>query len=186
MVTFVATVTAMTVAMVFLIAAGEHARFPRVLAHALQAHGVLPGPLVRPVAVTVIAAEAVAGGLTAFGAVAGQHHVIRLGLVASALLAAGYGSYSQKAQRHARTTGAMVPCGCSQLDTPLNGWVVARAYLLAGLAAIGAVAADRGLVPSGSAMQFGIAATASTAFAVVLWRLPHAMRMPLGLEGSHD
>lgn len=183
MVTFVATAAAMTVALVFLIAAGEHARFPRVLAHALRAHGVVPGPLVRPVAITVVAAEAVAGGLTAFGALAGQHDLVRLGLVASALLAAGYGGYSQKVHGRART---VVPCGCSHLDTPLNGWVITRAYLLAGLAAIGTVAAHRLLVPAASAMDFGIAATAAAAFAAALWQLPHAMRLPLGMEGSHD
>lgn len=186
MVTFVATAAAMTVAMVLLIAAGEHARFPRVLAQALRVHGTLPAPLVRPVAVAVTAAEAIAGGLTALGAVAGQHHLVRLGLVVGGLLAAGFGSYSRTVQRRARTAGGVVPCGCSHLDTPLNGWVVARAYLLAGLAAIGAVAADRVLVPSASAMEFGIAATAATTFAVVLWQLPHTMRMPLSMEGSHD
>jgi hypothetical protein len=183
-VTFVATVAAMTVALVLLVAFAEHARFPRALAQALRAHGALPAPLVGPVAVAVMAAEAIAGGLTAFGAVAGQHHLVRLGLIAGGLLAAAFGGYSQMVHGRAPMAGGMVvPCGCSHPDTPLNGWVVGRAYLLAGLAAVGTLAADRVLGPSAPAMEFGIAATAATAFAVVLWQLPHTMRMPLSDGG---
>lgn len=180
MVTFMVTFAAMTVAMVFLVAVAEHVRLPGMLPGVLRVHGRLPERSVRVVAVAVTAGEGVVGGLTAYGLVSGHHDVLRVGLVAGALLSVGFGLYSQAVLARIRISGRVVPCGCSRLDTPMTGWVVGRAYVLAALAGAGALGSASVIGAGGPPMRFGTAVAAATAFAAVLWVLPHAMRMPAG------
>lgn len=169
--TFVAGVAAYTVLVVLVVAVAERLRAPRALPAALSAHRVLPARAVRPVGAAVTAAEAV----LAVALVTGPRPVA---LAGAALLFAGYGGYGC----YLAATGRGGPCGCGGVEVPMDGWVTGRAFVLAGLAALGAVAA--GSVPP--LTSFGppllVVLLAAATFGTLLWHLPGAMRDPAHTE----
>ncbi|SCL27576.1 hypothetical protein GA0074692_2374 [Micromonospora pallida] len=168
-----ASVATYTVVFTLLVAVAEHLSQPAALGRALAAHRVLPAP--ATVAVLVVAAEGVlaGAGIVALrgGGGSGLRVAVLLGGTALFGLYAGYGL-------HLRSTGRGGPCGCSRLELPMTGWVVARAAILAGLALVG-------LSRSGAVVGWGQADTslavvllAAATFTTLLWHLPSAMYQP--------
>ncbi|MEU5790290.1 MauE/DoxX family redox-associated membrane protein [Micromonospora purpureochromogenes] len=169
----VASVAAYTVLLTLLLACGEHLSKPAALPTALAAHRMVPAP--STVAAAVVATEGLLG-------VAGVVALLRddggrlLGVVlagSAALLAtyAGYGWY-------VRSTGRAVPCGCSRVEVPMTGWVVARASTLAGLALLGSLLSGA-VVPLGRAgTALTIVLLAAATFTALLAHLPAAMHDP--------
>lgn len=171
MLTLVAGVAAYTVSMVLVVAVAERLLAPRALPAALTAHRVLPPRAAHPVAVAVTAAEAVLAV-----AVATRAHP--LALTGAALLFAGYGGYGS----YVAGTGRGGPCGCGGVAVPMDGWVVGRAFTLAGLAALAAVTAGSvpPLTPFGPPLLVVLLAAAT--LGTLLWHLPGAMRDPARTE----
>jgi hypothetical protein len=167
-----ASVSAYTVLLTLLIACGEHLSRP-ALATALAAHRVVPAP--SAVATVVIATE---GGLGAAGVVAllrtDGGRLLGLVLAAGFTLFAAYAGYGQ----YVRSTGRAGSCGCSRVEHPMTGWVVARAATLAGMALIGSLLAAA-VVPLGQVgTSLAIAVLAAATFTVLLMHLPAAMHEP--------
>lgn len=147
-----------------------HVRRPGVLVAAVRAHGVVPAPLVRPVAALAVAAEAVAGGGAAAGLLTGRDDSLRMCLALAAVLLAAYALYGAHV---VRTRPRAVPCGCGgDAATPMTGWVAARAGALAGLALAGAA---WGPPAARSPAESLIVIAMGVVVAVLLWCLPLAM-----------
>lgn len=169
----VASVAAYTVLLTLLLAGGEHLSKPATLSTALAAHRVLPAP--SAVAAVVIAAE---GLLGAAGVVAllrdDGGRLLAVVLAGSAALLATYAGYAGRV----RSTGRAVPCGCSRLEQPMTGWVVARAATLAGLALAGSLLSGA-VVPLGRpGTSLTIVLLAAATFTALLAHLPAAMHDP--------
>lgn len=171
--TLVASVSAYTVLLTLLVACGEHLSKPAALPTALAAHRMVPAP--STVAAVVIATE---GLLGAAGVVAllrdDGGRVLAVVLAGAAGLLATYAGYGL----YVRSTGRAVPCGCSRVELPMTGWVVARASTLAGMALVGSLL-------SGAVVPLGLAGTsltivllAAATFTVLLAHLPAAMYDP--------
>ncbi|MGH3739886.1 MAG: MauE/DoxX family redox-associated membrane protein [Micromonosporaceae bacterium] len=180
MVEHVSAVAVGTVILTLLTAAGEHLLRPAGLIQALRAHRVFPAAAAVAAAVTTCeAALGVAGG---YALAVGHSALLTAVLVGSAVLFTGYGSYSWHVRASARTGS----CGCSQAaPTPTTGWVVARAFVLSGVALSSlAVLAGAGTTLAGAAVTAfdgpRLAATllAAATFTVLLWSLPAAMWDP--------
>ncbi|SCL31588.1 hypothetical protein GA0070624_4295 [Micromonospora rhizosphaerae] len=169
----VASVAAYTVLLTLLTACGEHLSKPAALSTAVAAHRVVPAPSI--VAALVIATE---GLLGAAGVVAllrdGSGRLLAVVLAGSAALLATYVGYGL----YVRSTGRAVPCGCSRVEVPMTGWVVARAATLAGLAVVGSLLSGA-VVPVGRAStSLTIVLLAAATFTALLAHLPAAMHDP--------
>ena len=169
----VAGVAAYTVLLTLLIACGEHLSKPAALPAALTAHRVVPAP--SAVAALVVATE---GLLGAAGVVAllrdDGGRLLGAVLAASSALLAGYAAYGQ----YVRSTGRAVPCGCSRVELPMTGWVVARAGALAGMALVGSLLSEA-VVPVGrTGTSLAIVLLAAATFTALLAHLPAAMHDP--------
>ncbi|MEU5941861.1 MauE/DoxX family redox-associated membrane protein [Micromonospora sp. NPDC047548] len=169
----VASVAAYTVLLTLLIACGEHLSKPAALSAALAAHRVVPAP--STVAAVVIATE---GLLGAAGVVAllrdDGGRLLGVVLAGGAALLATYAGYG----RYVGSTGRAVPCGCSRVEVPMTGWVVARASTLAGMALVGSVLSGA-VVPVGRAgTALTIILLAAATFTALLTHLPAAMHDP--------
>ncbi|MEU4565279.1 MauE/DoxX family redox-associated membrane protein [Micromonospora sp. NPDC023956] len=174
MTALLASVAAYTVVFSLVAATAEHLSRPGLLARALAAHRVVAAP--TAVAALAVGAEAVLAG-TGIVALRAESQGLRVAVLlgSAGLLAlyAGYGLYL-------RSTGRGGPCGCSRLEMPMTGWVVARAAVLAGLALVG-------LAWSGSIAGWAradatlvVVLLAAATFATLLWHLPSAMYQPAG------
>lgn len=173
MTTLLGSVAAYTVIFVLLVAAAGHVVSPATLSRAVAAHGVFRWPVAVATAVTLVEAGlAVAGALAVSGQSTGWLRPPVL--LASALLFAGYGGYSQQV----RLTRPDTPCGCSRDDLPVTGWVVIRAYLLTGVASLGAVLSGPVLTLDRPGAPLAVALLAAGTFSAVLWHLPAAMYIP--------
>lgn len=169
----VASVAAYTVLLTLLIACGEHLSKPAALSTALAAHRVMPAP--SAVAVVVIATEGLLGaaGVVALLRADGGW-LLGVVLAGGAALFAAYAGYG----RYVRSIGRAVPCGCSRVELPMSGWVVARACTLAGMALVGSVLSGA-VVPLGRVgTPLTIVLLAAATFAVLLAHLPAAMHNP--------
>lgn len=179
MTTLVGSVAAWTVLLVLLIAVAGHLASPTTLPRAVAAHGVLPRPMTVAAAVTLAEVS-----LVAAGAVAVSSHSagwLRFPAFAgSAALFAAYAGYTQ----HVRAIRPGTPCGCSRGELPVTGWVVARAYLLAGLALLAAVLSGSVLTVDRPGDPLVVVLLAATAFGALLWHLPAAMHLPT--RAPHD
>ncbi len=168
-----ASVAAYTVLLTLLTACGEHLSKPATLSAALAAHRVVPAP--STVAAVVIATEGLLGaaGVVALLRADGGR-LLGVVLAGAAALFAAYAGYG----RYVRSTGRAVPCGCSRVELPMSGWVVARAGTLAGMALVGSLLSGA-VVPVG---RFGTTLTivllAAATFAALLAHLPAAMHDP--------
>lgn len=174
-----ASVAAATVVFTLLVAFAEHLSTPAALPRALADHRVLPAPSV--VAAVVVAAEGLLGGAGAVALVRGSGDLLAVALVGSTVLLAGYGGYGL----HVRSTRHGGSCGCSRVALPMTGWVVARAFLLAGAALLASVLV--GVVLHGSVGAVGqpgaprtVALLAAATFTCLLWHLPAALHEPSG------
>jgi hypothetical protein len=168
-------VAAYTVLATLLAAGAGHLARPGSLPAALAAHRLLPGP--RLVAAAVVAAEIGLGGAGAAGLLlggGGGGRLLAAALAGSVLLLALFGGYGWYALA-ARSGG---PCGCSPVELPMSGWVVARAGALAGLAALGLTLAGSVLPLARPGSQLGTVLLAAAAIGVLLWQLPAAMFDP--------
>ncbi|MCX4472948.1 hypothetical protein C5N14_10220 [Micromonospora sp. MW-13] len=162
-----------TVLFTLLVSTAEHLSRPAALAEALAAHRVLPAPVT--VAVLAIASEGLlaGAGLAALLYDGGEGLLIAVLVGSGALLGlyAGYG-------RHLMSTGRTGSCGCSRVELPMTGWVVARASILAGLALV-ALALSGSIIPLNRAdAALAVVLLASATFTALLWHLPAAMYEP--------
>jgi hypothetical protein len=171
--TLVGSVAAYAVVTVLLVACAGHLLRPAALPTALAAHGVLP---VRAgVAALVTAAEGLLGVAGAVALSRGRGGGLLLVALAGAALLLGLaGAYGW----YVISTGRGGPCGCSRLELPMTGWVVARAVALAALALVALALSDSvlPLVRPGTGLAVVLLAAAS--FAFLLWQLPAAMHDP--------
>ncbi|WBB80525.1 hypothetical protein O7606_03820 [Micromonospora sp. WMMD882] len=169
-----ASVAAYTVTLTLLVATAEHLSRPAALPRALAAHRVLPAPTLT--AAVVVTAEALLAGAGVVAlATDDPRPRVAVGLAGAALfgLYAGYG-------RHLVRTGRAGPCGCSRLELPTSGWVVARAGILAGLALVGAVRPGSIVGWPTPDADLAVVLLAAATFTALLWHLPAAMRQPAG------
>ncbi|MEO3776583.1 MauE/DoxX family redox-associated membrane protein [Micromonospora sp. B11E3] len=171
----VAGVATYTVLFTLLVAVAEHLSRPAALARALAAHRVLPAPV--PVAAAVIAAEGLLAGVGLVAALGDGGAVLVAVLVGSFALFGLYAGYG----RHVTSTGRTGSCGCSRIELPMTGWVVARAVVLAGLALL-AVILSGSVVPllDRADATHAVVLLAAATFTALLWHLPAAMYVPPG------
>ncbi|MGW1061328.1 MauE/DoxX family redox-associated membrane protein [Micromonospora rubida] len=166
-------VAAYTVLFTLLVSTAEHLSRPAALAEALAAHRVLPAPVV--VAALAIASE----GLLAGAGIVALLHDSGAGLLIAVLVGGGallglYAGYGL----HLMSTGRTGSCGCSRVELPMTGWVVARAATLAGLALV-AVLLSGSIIPADRAdASLAVVLLASATFTALLWHLPAAMYEP--------
>lgn len=174
---FIASLAVLTVLGTLLLSVAEHLARPSSLPRALTAQRVLSRPLVRPVAASAVTLEGLlaVAGVLAVGVGRDALPLLRVVLAVGAVLFLLYAGYT----RHLLRARPGAPCGCSAGDTEVSGWVVGRAVSLAALAALGLLLSDRLVAPEQSMARFGVALTASIAFALLLWHLPDAMHDPL-------
>ncbi|WP_416906102.1 MauE/DoxX family redox-associated membrane protein [Micromonospora echinospora] len=170
-----ASVATYTVVFTLLAATAEHLSQPGALARALAAHRVVAAP--GPVAVLVIAAEGVLAGTGVVALRAEGDRGLRTAvLLGSAMLLGLYAAYGL----HLRSTGRGGPCGCSRLELPMTGWVVARAAVLAGLALVGLSLSGSVVGWERADASLAVVLLASATFATLLWHVPSAMYYPAG------
>ncbi|MFI1195220.1 MauE/DoxX family redox-associated membrane protein [Micromonospora sp. NPDC020750] len=166
-------VAAYTVLFTLLVSTAEHLSRPAALAEALAGHRVLPAPVA--VAALAIASEGLlaGAGIVALLLDSGAGLLIAV-LVGGAVLLglyAGYGLYLM-------STGRTGSCGCSRVELPMTGWVVARASVLAGLALV-ALFLSGSIVPANRIdASLAVVLLASATFTALLWHLPAAMYEP--------
>jgi hypothetical protein len=155
------------------IAVAERVRTPGALPAALIAHRVAPRRAVRPVAVAVTAAETVLAALLLVGLVraTGPSPLV---LAGAAVLFAGYGGYAW----HVTESGRGGPCGCGGADVPMGHWVTGRAFVLAALATVAAVAHDVVAPLASFDAQLLVVLLAAATIGTLLWYLPAATRHP--------
>lgn len=169
-------------ALVLLAAAGSHLRYLPAQRRALATHGVLPRVLHWPATLGLLAAEAVLGMLLLVAVVVGDVTVARWAGTATAVLFTGFAAYLYAVWRvRAARGGAAVPCACGVGETEVGGWVVARAALFAGLAAVGTAAADAAppaALTDRTAPELAVVVAGALTFAVVITLLPVARRVP--------
>lgn len=166
-----ASVATYTVLFTLFVASAEHLSRPAALSEALATHRVLPAPVL--VAALVIAAE---GLLAGTGIVALLHD--RSGILVAVLvggfvlfgLYAGYG-------RHLMSTGRTGSCGCSRIELPTTGWVVARAAILASLALLGLFLSGSVMPLQRAGASHAVVLLAAATFTALLWHLPAAMHV---------
>ncbi|MER7415938.1 MauE/DoxX family redox-associated membrane protein [Micromonospora peucetia] len=168
-----------TVLFTLLVSTAEHLSRPAALAGALAAHRVLPAPAV--LAALAIASE----GLLAGAGIVALLHPSGEGLLVAVLvgsaalfgLYAGYGLYL-------RSTGRTGPCGCSRVELPMTGWVVARASILAGLALVALFLSGSIIPASRTDASLAVVLLAAATFTALLWHLPAAMYEPRHQPGG--
>jgi hypothetical protein len=167
-------VAACTVLLTMVLACAEHLAEPAALSRALTAHGVVRAPVA--VAGVVIAAEGLLGvvGIAGLWQAGGRTLIgVLLGCFALLTLYAGYGL-------QIRSLGRSGPCGCSRLELPMTGWVVARAAILAGLALLASVRAAAIVPLPRPGLELAVVLAAAITFTLLLWHLPAAMHEPVG------
>jgi hypothetical protein len=175
----VASVAAGTVLASLLIAWAAHLSRPSALPRALAAHRVVPAPTV--VAAVVIASEGLLVGAGAAGLVRGDgQDLLTAALAGSFMLLALFGSYGW----YVIATGRDGLCGCSRAPLPMSGWVVARAFALAGLALVALVPADSVVPPGLPGADLAVVVLATATFTCLLWQLPAAMHEPARNPGT--
>jgi hypothetical protein len=168
----VSSIAAYTVLFVLLVAGAAHLSRPGSLRRAVAVHGLLPA---SPVAAVVITSEGVLGGAgIAALTTGGGARPLTASMAGSGLLFVLFGCYGW----YVRSTGRGGPCGCSRGELPMTGWVVVRAFALAGLALVGLLLADSVLPADRPGAALTIVLLAAATFASLLWQLPAAMHDP--------
>jgi len=170
----VSSVAAYTVLFVLLVACATHLSRPGSLRRAVAVHGLLPA---SPVAAVVTTGEGVLGGAGLAALIVGGERVLTASMAGSVVLFVLFGCYGW----YVRSTGRGGPCGCSRGELPMTGWVVVRAFALAGLALVGLLLAGSVLPADRPGAALTIVLLAAATFASLLWQLPAAMYDP-----AHD
>ncbi|MGH3731473.1 MAG: MauE/DoxX family redox-associated membrane protein [Micromonosporaceae bacterium] len=167
-----------TVLFTLVASAAGHLRQPGTLATALRGHRAVPAPAL--VATAVVTAEGLIGAAVAVAVIRGHGALTSLALAVAGVLFTCYGGYTW----YVRSSGRAGSCGCSGLDLPVTGWVVGRAFALAGVAVLGLVTSR--LYPVAETPAGGeslpVVLLAGVSFAVLLWLLPAAMYQHLEPE----
>ncbi|SCL73385.1 MauE/DoxX family redox-associated membrane protein [Micromonospora peucetia] len=162
-----------TVLLTLLVSTAEHLSRPAALAEALAAHRVLPAP--AAVAALAIASEGLLAGAGIVALLQGSGEGLLIAVMAGGAalfgLYAGYGL-------HLRSTGRTGPCGCSRVELPMTGWVVARASILAGLALVALFLSGSIIPASRIDASLAVVLLAAATFTALLWHLPAAMYEP--------
>lgn len=161
-------------------AGAGHLRHLGTFRAAIRAHAVWPAALTAPLAAAVAALE-IGLGTVGITSVAVAAEALQPSLLAAA--AALYGCYAIYGG-YLLTRRPGTPCACSSDMQPIDISVIGRAAVLAGLACVALA-----LAPVGaglSATEVAVTALASTAYAVVLWSLPAALRDPFAAIGAGD
>ncbi len=173
-----ASVAAYTVLFTMLLACAEHLAEPSALSRALAAHKVIPAA--GPVAAMVISGEGLLGATGIVAALGGGGRPLAAIMAGCCALLAVYGCYGLLL----RLLGRSGACGCSRLELPMTGWVVARAAILAGLALLALMRAGSifPLTRPGAALAIVLAAAAT--FTLLLWHLPAAMHEPITVHSG--
>lgn len=174
MLAFVAGTATCTVFVILAIAGGSHLARPGTLLEALRGQDVLPVWLRVPVARGVVAVEVLLGGAGLVAFALGHRTALALALAGANLLFLAYAGYAGFVL--SRRPG--VPCGCSGGDVPMNGWIVARAGALAGLALVGLLGSNWTFLVRNDLAQLAIVGLAAATFGCLLWQLPAAMLDP--------
>jgi Methylamine utilisation protein MauE len=168
----VSSVAVYTVLFVLVVACAAHLSRPDALRRAVAVHGLLPA---LPVAAVVIACEGVLGGAGIAALVFGSGgRVLVASMAGSGLLFVLFGCYGW----YVWSSGRGGPCGCSRSELPMSGWVVVRAFALAGLALVGLLLAGSVLPADRPGTDLIIVLLAAATFACLLWQLPAAMHDP--------
>jgi hypothetical protein len=131
-----ASVAAYTVLFTMLLACAEHLAAPSALSRALAAHHMIPAT--AAVAGSVMAMEALLGVAGIVALLDGGGRLLAAVLAGCCALLALYASYGLLML----SLGRSGPCGCSRLELPMTGWVVARAAILAGAVAVASADGD--------------------------------------------
>ncbi|GIH07805.1 hypothetical protein Rhe02_58720 [Rhizocola hellebori] len=169
MLALLAGVAAYTVLFTMLLACAEHLAEPSALSRALAAHRVIPAT--RAVAAAVIASEGLLGVAGVVALLRDGGRPLTAALAGSGALLVLYVGYGLRL----RFLGRSGPCGCSRLELPMTGWVVARAAILAGLALLALAWADSIVPLTRPGAQLAIVLIAAATFTLLLWHLPAAM-----------
>ncbi|MEU6078469.1 MauE/DoxX family redox-associated membrane protein [Micromonospora sp. NPDC047074] len=165
-------VAAYTVLLTLLVATAEHLSRPATLTEALAAHRVLPAP--GAVAALVIASEGLLAGTGVVALFRDNGALLVAVLVGGAVLLGLYAGYGL----HLMSTGRTGSCGCSRIELPMTGWVVARAAILAGLALVALVLSGSVIPPDRADSSLTVVLLAAVTFTALLWHLPAAMYDP--------
>jgi hypothetical protein len=165
---------AVAVTLVLLGGAIGHLVRPDVLLGGLRAHGVVPGALIRPVAMAVPAGEIVPALVAVHALLTGGADGLRLAMICAGALLCCYAVYSLYVAR----TRDDVPCGCSATQTPMSGWIAARALALAGLA--GVALAQAGPAVSADGADLAVVILAGATISIVLWESPAIKEWKVG------
>ncbi|MFG1759930.1 MauE/DoxX family redox-associated membrane protein [Micromonospora echinofusca] len=172
-------VAAYTVLFTLLVSTAEHLSRPASLAGALAAHRILPAP--AAFAAVAIAGEAVLAGAGIVALLRPGGGGLLVGVLAgSAALLALYAGYGLLV----RSRGRAGPCGCSRVELPMTGWVVARAAVLAGLALVALSLSDSIVALNRADAALAVVLLAAATFTALLWHLPAAMYDPATAPGG--
>ncbi|MFT3971024.1 MAG: MauE/DoxX family redox-associated membrane protein [Micropruina sp.] len=163
---------AVTVAALLAAAGAGHLRPTRALVVQLRGHGVLPRPVVAPVAVALIGAE-VAIPVALVAGLSGSVVLLRAAALTAAVVCLGFAGYLHLvARRHPEG----VPCGCGLGEAPAGPWTVLRALILAGFGVWVALAPV--IVADLNSLQVITNLLAALALSIVLAGLPVARALP--------
>jgi hypothetical protein len=174
-----ASVAAYTVLFTLLLACAEHLAEPSALSRALAAHHVIPATATIAWSVTVIEGLLGVAGIVAL--LDGGGRLLAVVLATSCALLALYAGYGLLVL----SMGRSGPCGCSRLELPMTGWVVARAAILAGMALLAFLGAGAIVSLARPGVALAIVLTAAATFTLLLWHLPAAMHEHIAVHSGH-
>ncbi|MGH3676453.1 MAG: MauE/DoxX family redox-associated membrane protein [Mycobacterium sp.] len=149
-----------------------HLRYQAVLVQDLGTHGLWRQAHVRPIARLVTTAELLAAivGVTVLvrNASPAQN---RLTFLFIGTLFCAFSVYAFMLAH--RTPG--VPCGCSALQVPSSGWVLARAVGLAMLSLAAVIWPDHVITVANLEGEVALSVAGAACLGMVWWTLPSAM-----------
>jgi hypothetical protein len=157
----------------------RHAFQPARFTRALFAQETLPPLAVWPAAILVTLAEVGIGvsGLVVAMSVPNSSF-LRTALFLAALTYIVYAAYAGLLLR--RAPGA--PCGCSGEEAPVNGWIIGRSLVLAGMASVALATSPSGAIDSASGIEVLVFIASAVGIGTIVWQLPMAMSGPLAGE----
>lgn len=152
-------------------AALAHLRRPRALARAIAVHGIVPSPAWWPLAVAVVAVEAVAAAALLRTAAVPTGPTGWIAAGGSAVVFLAFAGYLAAVLRRGGAA-TRTPCGCGLGNEPVTPLAVARAGVLAVLAGAAAVTAPVEPLLGRTAGEQVVLVAAAATLAAVVGRLP--------------
>lgn len=165
-----------TGALVLLVSGIGHLRTVGPTSAMVVSHQVVPPRLAGPVSVLLLLVELVLGAGLLVAVLLGTAGAQRgLGLVCAGVFVAlaGYAHLAWREQH-----GAPALCACGVGESPLGPWVSARALLLGGITALGALSAGGPGLADRAWTEVVILVCATTTLALVTVFLPAARALP--------